>query len=155
MNLLQTCYRSIAAVLLKLTWFPPALARFVTGTVFVESGWGKLHNIEKVTEFFASLGLPAPAFQAHLVASTEFLCGGLILLGLATRFVAIPLSVIMAVALITAKREEISAWSDLFSLSEFLCIVLFVYLIIEGAGALSLDRILSWKLKNKRSKSLS
>jgi putative oxidoreductase len=29
-----------------------------------QSGWGKLHNLDKVTEFFASLNMPAPAQMA-------------------------------------------------------------------------------------------
>ena len=49
-------------------------------------------NLKKVTDYFTQLGLPAPAFQAALTSTTEFVCGSLLLLGLCTRFAAVPLS---------------------------------------------------------------
>ena len=149
MTTIQSSYSNLIRLLRTLDWFPPLIARLVTGTIFLESGWGKLHNIEKVVGYFTSLGLPAPLFQAHLVAYTEFLGGAFLILGLATRFAAIPLSITMIVALLTAKRSDISSISDLFSLSEFLYILLFIYLIIEGAGKISLDRIFLRKLEKK------
>src|SRR5271154_7277353 len=56
-----------------------------------QNGWGKLHNLGHVTEFFASLNLPAPGFTAAFVASAEFVCGVLLLLGLISRFAALVL----------------------------------------------------------------
>ena len=47
-----------------------------------QNGWGKLHNLPHVTEFFASLGLPAPGFTATFVSTFEFLAGILLILGL-------------------------------------------------------------------------
>ena len=67
-------------------WAGPTVARLTIGLVFVQSGWGKLHDLEKVTGYFTELGLPAPHFQAILASTSEFVCGGLLLLGLATRF---------------------------------------------------------------------
>lgn len=34
--------------------------RLYWGWQLMQSGWGKLHNIAGVTDFFSSLGLPAP-----------------------------------------------------------------------------------------------
>ena len=65
-----------------LSWLSPSLARLTAGWIFFQSGWGKLHDLGKVTDYFISLGLPAPAFQAELTATTEFVCGTLLLLGL-------------------------------------------------------------------------
>jgi putative oxidoreductase len=137
----------VRGALERLSPIPPLLARLCVGWVFVESGWGKLHNLAKVTEFFESLKLPAPAFQARLVASTEFGCGLLLMVGLLTRLVAIPLTVIMGVALLTAKAEDIKVWTDLFAIYEFLYILFFVWLIVEGPGCLSLDRLFFWPAK--------
>ena len=72
---------------------PPLLARLVVGIVFVTSGWGKVHNLEKVTAFFTELHIPAPAFQAVFVSYVELVCGSLLLVGLAARLSAIPLIV--------------------------------------------------------------
>ena len=43
------------------------LVRLYWGWQISQNGWGKLHNLPHVTEFFASLGLPAPAFTAAFV----------------------------------------------------------------------------------------
>src|SRR5277367_7184496 len=42
--------------------------RLYWGWQLVQSGWGKLHHLQKVTEFFTSLNLPAPAATATLIA---------------------------------------------------------------------------------------
>ncbi len=146
MSQLIALYEKIVGFLRKLGWLPPLLARIALGVVFAQSGWGKMHNIDKVIGFFNELHLPAPEFQAHLVAYTEFLGGLLVLIGLATRAASIPLSITMIVAITTAKAEEIHEFSDLLGMSEFLFILLFVYLIIEGAGKVSLDYLLDRKI---------
>lgn len=130
----------------RLEWFPPLLARISVGAVFVETGWGKLHNLPKVVEFFTELGIPFPQFQAPFVATNEFVCGALILVGLLTRFATVPLIISMIVALITAKKSDIASATDLFGLSEYLYIVIFVWLLIRGAGCLSVDKWLASKL---------
>ena len=45
----------------SLRWLPPTVARLTLGWIFLQSGWGKLHSLPKVIEFFRSLGIPAPA----------------------------------------------------------------------------------------------
>ena len=54
------------------SWLSPAIARLTVGLIFFQSGWGKLHDLDQVTSYFTDLGLAAPAFQARLVATTEF-----------------------------------------------------------------------------------
>lgn len=127
----------------SLTWLPPTLARLVVGSVFFMSGWGKLHNLAGVTDFFTELGIPMPAFQAVLASSSEFVCGGLLLLGLATRFAVVPLIVTMVVALSTALRDQIETVSSLYGIAEFLYICLLVWIGTHGAGPLSLDALLA------------
>ena len=130
-----------------LRWLPPTVARLAVGLVFLQSGWGKLHSLEKVAGFFTSLGLPAPEFQAKLVACTELVCGALLLLGLATRVATIPLIITMIVALSTALKADIHSLSDLFGTSEFLYIALLLWLGAYGAGPISLDRVIAPKLE--------
>jgi putative oxidoreductase len=123
-------------------WLPPLLARLTLGVVFVESGWGKLHHLDQVIKFFGELKIPAPQIQAPFVAGTELVCGALVLVGLLTRLASIPLSIVMVVAIATAKIDRITGWSDIFGFSEFLYIVLFSYLFTKGPGALSIDRLI-------------
>jgi putative oxidoreductase len=137
----------------RLEWLPPLLARLVLGLVFALTGWGKLHNLDGVIEYFRSLGIPAPELQAPFAASMELACGLALLLGCCTRLAALPLIVIMLVALKTTQGEGLAAepalldrLNVLFGLPEFLYVALLVWLAIAGAGALSLDRVLFRRL---------
>ncbi len=126
----------------KLAWLPPLLARLAVGLIFTRSGWGKLHNLERVTKFFTSLGIPAPGLNAGMVGTIELVCGALLVVGLLTRLAAVPLIPTMVVALLTAKREDIAGVGDLFGSQEWLFIVLLLWLAVAGGGAVSIDRIL-------------
>jgi len=133
----------ILAVTSKLDWLPGLLARFTIGLIFVPTGWGKLHHLPQVIEYFQSLGIPAPQLQAPFVASVELVCGTLVLIGLFTRVAAAPLIGTMVVAIWTAKLPDVKDLSDFLSLSEYLFIILLIVLIIKGAGAVSVDYVLS------------
>src|SRR5450432_3957533 len=127
----------------QLSFLGPALVPLTVGVVFIGTGWGKLHTLPQVTEFFASLHIPAPAFQARLAASTEFFGGILVLVGLGTRLVSLPLAFTMVVAILTAKRADIDGVSALLGFEEWSYLVMFLWLAVAGAGALSLDALLS------------
>jgi len=141
-QLVTVAQASAAAVARRLIWLPPTLARLVVGGVFFVSGWGKLNDLSSVSDYFAQLGLPAPMFQALLAASAEFFCGGLLILGLATRLAVVPLIVTMIVALRTALWDQIDGFISLFGLGEFLYIVLMIWLGVEGPGPLSVDALI-------------
>jgi putative oxidoreductase len=140
----------LLAVADKAKWLGPTLARLSLGLVFATTGWGKLHNLDQVTEFFTTLHLPAPHFQATLVASTEFLGGLAILFGFATRLAAAPLAFTMIVAILTAKRDDLTGLTSLVGFEEFTYLVLFIWLIVAGAGPLSIDRLISRRLDARR-----
>ena len=125
----------------KASFIGPALVRLTLGVVFMGTGWGKLHTLPQVTEFFASLHIPAPAFQARLAACTELFGGILVLVGLATRLAALPLAFTMLVAIATAKRADIDGFGTLLGFEEWSYLVMFVWLAVAGAGALSLDAL--------------
>jgi putative oxidoreductase len=118
------------------------------GLVFVTTGWGKLQNLDRVIEFFRSLGIPAPELQAPFVAATELSCGLLLVLGLGTRFAAVPLAITMVVAIRTALWAELEGVIDLFGREEYLFIALLAWLAVAGAGAVSLDAILARRLRS-------
>jgi putative oxidoreductase len=131
----------------RLRWLPPTVARLTIGLVFVQTGWGKVTNIQKVVGFFTELGIPAPEIQARLAASAELVCGALILIGLFTRVATLPLIVTMTVAILTAKRGDIHELSDLLGMGEYLFIVVLLWLGAYGAGPLSLDAVLARRLE--------
>lgn len=133
--------RLILAVTGRLGWLPPLVARVTVGWVFVLSGWGKLHNVPKIVDFFRQLGIPAPELQAPFAAANELVCGALVLAGLFTRVATIPLMVIMVVAIVTAQRANVSGLDDLFGLSEFLYFLLLGWIGVAGPGPVSLDAL--------------
>lgn len=147
-SLLET-RRSLNAVAGRLCWFPAVLTRLTLGVIFVGTGWGKLHNLEKVTNFFTQLHIPAPSFNAALVGATELVCGILLLLGLLTRLAAVPLIVTMCLAILTARSSDVEGVRDLFALQEFDYLVLLVWMAIAGGGVLSLDHPLVKALERR------
>lgn len=140
-------HRLIYSVSSGLRWLPPTVARITVGWIFLQSGWGKLNNLPKVVGFFTELGIPAPQFQAPLAATAELVCGALLLVGLFTRVATLPLIVVMAVALLTARRGDIHEASDLFGMAEYLYIVILLWLGAYGAGPISLDAVLTKRME--------
>jgi putative oxidoreductase len=135
----------------RISFMGPTLARLTVGVVFIGTGWGKLHSLPDVTSFFNDLHIPFPAFNARLTACTEFFGGTLILLGLGTRLVALPLAFTMVVAIITAKRGDITGVSSLLGFEEWSYLVMFLWLALAGAGPLSLDALVGrWRRRGDR-----
>jgi len=132
----------VLSIASRLAWLPPTLARITVGWVFLLSGWGKLHNLDQVTEFFASIGIPAPGIQAPFASATELVCGALLLAGLGTRLASLPLMVVMAVAIATARIDELTSAGALFGFVEFTYIALLLWIAVAGPGLLSLDHLL-------------
>lgn len=142
MEKIRNFFLGIAA---KLSPFALLIARFSVGWMFAQTGWGKLHNLEQVAQFFQSLGIPFANLQAPFVASVEFVCGVMILAGLFTRLASIPLMATMVVAIITAKSGDLARVVDLFTLSEYLLILVLAWFFVSGAGRLSIDQLICKK----------
>ena len=137
-----TLLRRAQSLLDSLGWAGPLLVRVSLASVFVVTGWGKLHDLAKVTGYFTELGIPFPGLNAVLVATTELVGGSLVLVGLFTRLAAIPLALSMLVAIFTGKRADIDGIVSVFAFTEFTYLACFVWLAVAGAGAISLDRML-------------
>lgn len=123
------------------------LVRLYWGFQMMQTGWGKLHHLAKVVEFFTSLGIPLPALNAPFIAGLEFLGGILIMLGLGSRPIALLLTCDMAVAFVTADREALfSIFSDpgkFFAAAPYTFLVAFLIVLIFGSGRFSLDALLT------------
>jgi putative oxidoreductase len=138
-----------ARVAQHLTWVAPFIARIVVGEEFAVSGWGKLVNLPQTIENFVGWNIPIPHFLAPLTAGIEFFGGIFLLLGLLTRISGGALGVVMIVAIMSAKWDQVTDSEGLlgkittlvgFDESEYFA--LFLWLAIAGAGALSLDHLL-------------
>jgi putative oxidoreductase len=111
-------------------------------------GWGKLTNLSKVTEYFASLGIPLPGLNAYVVGLTECLGGALLFVGLVSRLASIPVIVAMIVAYLAGDPEAIASFfsdPDKFVKADpfpFLLSALIVFCF--GPGWFSVDNLLKW-----------
>lgn len=137
------------------SWLPPLFARIVVGWVFMWSGWTKLNNLypsgdpNDAANFFpgmianfASWGIPAPEIMAPFVSGVEFFGGILLLLGLFTRLAATPLVIVMIVAVISAKWDQVDSLQALLGFEEVAYMALFGWLAVKGPGPVSLDHLL-------------
>jgi uncharacterized membrane protein YphA (DoxX/SURF4 family) len=105
-TLAQRYYRARSEVFSRLQCFdglgPLALRLFLV-PVFWMAGTHKLAGMEQTIEWFGNpdwgLGLPFPTLLAYLAAYTEAIGALLLLLGLATRWITVPLMVTMLVAI--------------------------------------------------------
>jgi uncharacterized membrane protein YphA (DoxX/SURF4 family) len=138
------------------------LIRFLVGlVVFFPEGIQKLAFPDILgTGRFANVGIPFPEFMGPFVGVVETICGALIILGLLTRLAAIPLIIIMIVAIVSTKvpillghdfwifhlpeLARYGFWSMMHEArDDFGMLLGSLYLVIEGAGAWSLDALLS------------
>jgi putative oxidoreductase len=146
MDAVQTARVRALEMLGRLRWVAPLLGRLSVGLLFMSTGWGKVHDLAKVTHFFQELGIPAPAFQAVLVGYSELICGSLLVVGLLTRLATVPLIISMIVAILTAKRNDLHGLFDLVGFDEFTYLTVLVILAIIGPGDASLDHAIVRKL---------
>ncbi|MCP5148904.1 MAG: DoxX family protein [Pseudomonadales bacterium] len=107
MDTLIAWYYSVhSAIFTRLQRFDglaPLALRLYLVPVFWMAGTHKIAGIDQTIEWFGNpdwgLGLPFPTLLAYLAAYTEAIGALLLLLGLATRWISIPLIAIMLVAI--------------------------------------------------------
>jgi putative oxidoreductase len=119
--------------------------RLYWGWQLIQSGWGKLHNLEKVTEFFTSLNLPMPGQMAVFISCVEFFGGIFLALGLLSRLTALVLTINMIMAYVTADREALrSIFSDpdkFYAAAPYTFLVASLIILIFGPGNVCLDTL--------------
>ncbi len=109
-SLYYSLHHALFGTLRHLDWLAPLALRLYLVPVFWLAGIQKIGAMDNTIEWFGNpdwgLGLPFPALLAHLAAYTEAIGALLLLLGLATRWVALPLLVTMAVAAFTVHWQN-------------------------------------------------
>ena len=120
--------------------------RVYWGFQIAQNGWGKLHNLSHVSQFFASLGLPAPGLTATFIASIEFIGGILLAIGLLSRFIGLVLTIDMLMAYIMADREALfsifSAPDKFTAAAPYTILFAALLILIFGPGKFALDTFL-------------
>ena len=131
------------------------IMRLYWGWQFAVTGWGKLTHLDRTAGFFANLHIPMPKLNALLAGSTECFGGLLLLLGLGSRIITVPLIFTMIVAYLTAdfgKVQNIFVKPDDFvSAPEFQFLLTALIVLIFGPGAFSLDAIIARMRGQKKS----
>lgn len=125
------------------------LVRLYWGWQFIETGWGKVNHLDKVTEFFTSLGIPFAVLQAPFVAGLELVGGVLLLVGLVSRPIALLLAINMMVAYIAADREALLAIvsnpEQFYNAAPYTFLFAAMLIFIFGPGQISIDAWIAGK----------
>ena len=121
--------------------------RLYWGWQLIESGWGKLHHLDKVTEFFTSLALPMPAQTAVAISCLEFFGGIFLVIGLLSRLTSLALTINLIVAYITSDREALfSIFSDpdkFYAAAPYTFLIASLIILFFGPGKFAVDALLN------------
>ncbi|WP_230474923.1 DoxX family protein [Dyella monticola] len=135
------------AVLDSVRWLGPLVVRLVFGYFWLETGIAKVHNLDGFTQRFVGWGIPYPSFSAALSAWTELLGGLLLMLGLFTRLVTIPMIINMIVAVTLVVSTNLMGLDDYVEADEVVYTLIFVWFLIAGPGKISLDTLVARALR--------
>ncbi len=122
------------------------IIRLGWGWYCFDSGRGHLMNLDKTTDFFRSLHIPAPHLNAIMAGTTEMVGGILLMIGFASRAAALALVFNFAVAIITDAHDQLAhAFTDPEKLVDYAAFPFFVaaaVVLAFGPGIISVDGIL-------------
>jgi putative oxidoreductase len=139
-----SCCQSPLLLALRLYW----------GWQFFGDGKGKLLNLNRIADYFGhDLHIPFPYFNAALASTTECVGGLLLLVGLGSRLVAVPLIFTMVIAYLTAEIDTVKhifSNPDKFVTADpFLYLLASVIILVFGPGVFSLDWLISRTQRRK------
>jgi putative oxidoreductase len=122
LSAITSTYEKVMTFITKLDGIAPLFLRLYLAPIFIQAGWNKLSNFDSTVQWFGNadwgLGLPFPELLAALASGAEFFGGWLLLLGLFTRLISIPLMVTMLVAAFSVHIEN--GWLALADASSWL-----------------------------------
>lgn len=108
----------------------------------------KLQDIHAIGQWFESIGIPFPMLNAYLATFTESSGVVLLVLGLFTRLISIPLMITMLVAIFTVHfANGFAAGNNGYEIPLYYLIMLFM-LLVYGAGKYSVDYFIDKKQKS-------
>ncbi|QMV18893.1 DoxX family membrane protein [Granulicella sp. 5B5] len=129
------------------------VVRLYWGFQLAQNGWGKLHHLSRITDYFQSLNIPFPGINAPFVSGLELVGGILLMLGLGSRPIALLIAGDMLVAYYAADHDAlVSVFSDpgkFYVADPYTFLFAALMVLIFGAGYLSLDALIAKKLKER------
>ena len=118
------------------------LARLAVAYSFYEPAVMKFSDISATAKWFGSMDIPLPTVNAYIAATTEITGVILLVLGLFTRIISIPLIIIMIVAITTVHiGNGFSAGANGFEIPLYYMLFLLIFA-SHGAGKFSIDHLL-------------
>ncbi len=123
------------------------LIRLIVGLIFLSEGILKFLYPEIYgTGRFEKIGFSDAAFWAYFTGIFEIFCGFFLLLGFLTRIASIPLLIVMLTAFFTTKWPILISkgfWAMAHEYrTDFAMTLLLIYLLLYGAGKLSVDSLI-------------
>lgn len=145
---MKTLYLRFTEKMRQLEDAPLLALRLVLAYGFYHPAVAKWSDINSIISWFRDMGIPMPALNAYLAASTEAAGVVLLVLGLGIRFITIPLIITMIVAIKTVHGANgFEAGNNGYEIPLYYILMLFT-LFVYGAGRVSVDYFLDRKLKN-------
>jgi putative oxidoreductase len=129
--------QSVVLLFIRLAW----------GWELFESGHGHLMHVAATAKQFAEWGVPFPTANVYLSGSTEMIGGVLLMLGLASRLISIPLFFNFCVAYLTASSETVKHlftqnFDKFVDDSAFPFLITTLLILAFGPGKFSIDYII-------------
>ncbi len=140
------CLQSPVLLFVRLAW----------GFQLYESGMAHLTHVDKTADFSRSLHIPFAVANVYLSGGVELVGGILLMLGLFSRFISIPLFFNFCVAYLTASRGAIKELLHFQNPDDFINDAAFPFLVTSllilafGPGKISVDYLLE-KICGKKS----
>jgi putative oxidoreductase len=82
------------------------VCRIYIGYQAIVAGWAHLHHVDQTANFFKSLNIPMPRLNVYIAGSTEVIGGGLLLIGLMSRLIAIPFTFNFIIAIVSVHLQD-------------------------------------------------
>lgn len=108
--MIKQAYANLMQLIRYADGVPLLLLRLYLAPIMIQAGWNKASHFSDIVDWFGNsdygLGLPFPFVMALLATGAELLGGILILVGLLTRLVAVPLMMTMLIAMVTVHAKN-------------------------------------------------
>lgn len=143
-------YNEFSEALSQARDLPLLFLRLVLAYGFYMPAMMKLKDVNAIAGWFESMNYPFPVLNAYLATITEGMGVILLILGLGTRIISVPLMITMLVAIFTVHYANGFAAGDNGYEIPFYYLLMLFTLFILGPGRISVDHLISnYRGRNK------
>ena len=142
---MKKAYQNYKRTLESLRDFPLLFFRLILAYGFYQPAVNKFKDFQAIADWFSSMNYPVPLVSAYAAGITEMLGVILLTLGVGTRIIALPLIIVMLVAIFTVHISNgFAAGDNGFEIPLYYILMLFA-LMVYGSGRISIDYFLHRK----------